>query len=164
MVQIRILNKNNDLETAVRILQEANATVAADLSYTIETAPTNPAFIGIEALAEELTHEREFYLLEAERDIVGIVALEKSPKEDALYFIERLAVLPQFRHKGYGRLLMDYASERAAEKRGRRVSVAIINENTQLKDWYNALGFEETGQKKFDHLPFTVCFMQKELA
>ena len=164
MTRIRILTRTSDLEAAARVLREANATVAEDLGFTRENAPTNPAFTEAGTLAQELTHDREFYVLEADNEIAGIVAIEKAPNEDGLYYIERLAVLPKHRHKGYGSLLMDYAAERAAEKRGRRVSIAIINENTVLKNWYITLGFEETGIRKFDHLPFTVCFMQKELA
>ena len=32
-----------------------------------------------------------------------------------------------------------------------------------LKNWYMSYGFRETGTKAFPHLPFTVCFMEKEI-
>ncbi len=43
------------------------------------------------------------------------------------------------------------------------MSVGLVDENAVLKRWYAALGFRETGKKRFAHLPFTVCFMEKAL-
>lgn len=43
------------------------------------------------------------------------------------------------------------------------LSIGIINENKVLKQWYSSFGFNETGFKKFPHLPFTVCFMEKKI-
>jgi len=40
----------------------------------------------------------------------------------------------------------------------------MINESTILKNWYKKLGFRETGTKNFEHLPFTVCFMDMNLS
>jgi ribosomal protein S18 acetylase RimI-like enzyme len=35
-------------------------------------------------------------------------------------------------------------------------------ENTRLKRWYEGYGFRETAVKKYPHLPFTVCEMDRE--
>lgn len=42
----------------------------------------------------------EMYGLYEEDRFVGFVALEKANEE--VYWLEKLAVLPEFRHKGYG--------------------------------------------------------------
>jgi diamine N-acetyltransferase len=43
------------------------------------------------------------------------------------------------------------------------ISIGIIDEHTVLKQWYRKLGFTEVNRKKYDHLPFTVCSMEKRL-
>jgi ribosomal protein S18 acetylase RimI-like enzyme len=56
---------------------------------------------------------------------------------------------------------MDFAIERIKAFGGKRVSIGLIDSNTCLKEWYRRQGFEETGIKSFEHLPFNVCFMDK---
>jgi hypothetical protein len=48
-------------------------------------------------------------------------------------------------------------------KHGKKVSVGIIDENLVLKNWYRDYGFVQTDIRRFEHLPFVVCFMEKEL-
>jgi len=89
------------------------------------------------------------------------VAVEKA--DHHLYYIEKLAVLPDCRHKGMGKMLVSHALDYIASKGGQKVSIGIIDEQTILKTWYRMLGFTETGTKKFPHLPFTVCFMEQNI-
>jgi len=44
-----------------------------------------------------------------------------------------------------------------------RASFGIVNEQEVLKSWYKGLGFTEKETRSYPHLPFTVCFMEKEL-
>jgi len=60
-------------------------------------------------------------------------------------------------------MLMDFACEKISERNGKLISIGIINENSVLKNWYIKYGFIEKGLKRFDHLPFEVCFMEKEI-
>ena len=93
---------------------------------------------------------------------IGFVAVERA--DATLYYMEKLAVLPQARNRGYGtqliRFVFDYVTRQGAGK----LSIGTIHEDTGLKYWYKGLGFVHTGTKKFDHLPFTVCFMEADLA
>jgi ribosomal protein S18 acetylase RimI-like enzyme len=77
--------------------------------------------------------------------------------------MERLAVVPEHRHNGYGKELTDFVFKYASSQGGKKVSIGIINENIELKDWYTEYGFTETSIRKYDHLPFTVCFMEKRI-
>jgi hypothetical protein len=40
-----------------------------------------------------------------------------------------------------------------------RVSIGVIAEQTELKSWYQKIGFIEAETKEFAHLPFRVTFM-----
>lgn len=74
--------------------------------------------------------------------------------------LEKLAVLPQRRHRGYGRALLDHARHTAAKWDGIRLTADIIEENAQLKSWYLQNGFFYTGGRSFDHLPFSVGYVE----
>ena len=92
---------------------------------------------------------------------VGFVAVEKAT--DDLYYVGRLAVLPSHRHRGLGRKLMDTACDCVSSNRGTTVSIGIIDKHAVLKKWYADYGFTETATRRFEHLPFTVCFMEREI-
>lgn len=72
-------------------------------------------------------------------------------------------MLPSCKHKGYGEKLMRFAFDKIKGNGGKRVSIAIIDEHTVLKNWYKGLGFREISKKDFPHLPFIVCFMELDL-
>lgn len=75
--------------------------------------------------------------------------------------LDHLAVLPSYRHLGLGKELVAYAADYAKDHLGaQKIQIGIVEENTVLKAWYQSQGFIHTGTKQFDHLPFTVGFME----
>ena len=76
----------------------------------------------------------------------------------------RLAVLPGHRGRGYGKMLVHHIFDEARSVDAQRVEIAMISKDSKLKSWYKKLGFLQKGTKKFDHLPFTVAFMYRELS
>lgn len=91
--------------------------------------------------------------------LVGTVMLDAYSADT--YCMERLAGLPEYRCKGYGRMLMDHICAEVKKRGEQTVSIAIIDEHIALKRWYEKYGFLMTHTKRFEHLPFTVCFMEK---
>ncbi|MDO9333828.1 MAG: GNAT family N-acetyltransferase [Dehalococcoidales bacterium] len=92
---------------------------------------------------------------------VGFVVLEKA--DEALYYMEKLAVLPGYRHQGYGRKLVEFAVDYVRSHNGKKISIGTIDEHTILKNWYKKLGFREISTRKFNHLPFTVGYMEIDI-
>ncbi len=142
-------------------IRSAFLTVAKEFHLTKENAPTNPAFLEMEALNQMAEKKIELFAVLEEDACIGFVGIEKA--DDDLYYMEKLAILPEHRHKGYGRKVMDFVSGYVRDKGGKRISIGIIDENTILKNWYIEYGFQETERKVFKHLPFTVCLMVKSL-
>jgi len=162
MFEIRKLNKKTELNDLLFVIQVSFLTVAKELNLTKENTPTNPAFITIEKLLESIEKNVDFFIACENNKICGCVGIQQGKEKDE-YYIERLAVLPEYRHKQYGKKLLDKAIEEIKKKKGKYISIGIIDENTQLKNWYLDYGFIEKGSRHFDHLPFTVCFMGIDL-
>lgn len=160
---IRKVSTQDDFTILAKLLNDAFATVAKEFRLTKENSPTNNAFITGEELYLQLTDNREFYVYENQEEKVGFVAIERSVSTPGTFYIEKMAVIPAYRHYGIGILLMDFAINRIRELGGKRISIGLIDSNTILKDWYRKQGFKEFEIKTFDHLPFNVCMMEKNI-
>lgn len=160
-MSLMIKQVNDELDKWVELLRNSFITVADDFGITCENAPTNPAFADTDSLSKML--EKGVILFGAYYDSkrAGFVALENAG--NGCWYMERLAVLPEYRHMGIGRRLMDFAFATVKERGGSKISIGIINENKVLKNWYMEYGFTETGTKAFKHLPFEACFMEKSV-
>jgi ribosomal protein S18 acetylase RimI-like enzyme len=151
----------NIFDECAEVIRNSFITVADELKLTRENAPTNPAFIENDALNNMYEKKIDMFAVANEDECIGFVALEKAGNE--VYYMERLAILPEYRHRGYGKRVLDFAVDFVRERKGKKISIGIINENEVLKNWYLSYGFIETETKMFQHLPFTVCFMEKSV-
>ena len=98
------------------------------------------------------------FALYAGKKIIGYMSLSK--EGDDVFELHNLAVLPGYRHKGFGKLLLNHATDTVKSLGGKIIKIGIIEENTVLKNWYIAKGFVHTGTKKFEHLPFTSGYLE----
>jgi ribosomal protein S18 acetylase RimI-like enzyme len=158
---IREITNESELRSSARVVRNAFRTVALELNLTRENNPTHPSFMTTGRLRADRDKGVNFFGLFSGDRQIGFIAVERA--DATLYYIERLAVLPKYRHRGYGQKLMEFAFEHIRVNGGKKVSIGIINEQTVLKDWYQGLGFEEVSTREFAHLPFTVCFMEREI-
>jgi diamine N-acetyltransferase len=156
------INPEEDVSAVLKVLNLSHGTIARDFNFTKEDNPTNNAFIDEKTLRELLKNGIALYGLKMENRLVGCIAIEKSKREVDTYYIEKVSVLPEFRHQGIGVRLMDFATNKIKNAGGKMISIALIDSNSKLKKWYLSQGFVETGFKDFEHLPFRVCFMRKE--
>ncbi len=72
------------------------------------------------------------YALYAGKKMIGYMSLSKESED--VYELHNLAVLPEYRHKGFGRLLLDYAKEIVKSLGGSVMKIGIIEESKVLKD------------------------------
>lgn len=150
--------RDGELDICADVIRRGFGTVAKDFGLTIENVPTNGAFIKTERLAADREKGNQMFVLTENETIVGFMQLERA--DDEKYYLQKISVLPECRHRGYGKELLRTANEKVRAVGGRKIEIAIIEENEQLKKWYIKNGFTHTGTRKFDHLPFTVGFME----
>jgi ribosomal protein S18 acetylase RimI-like enzyme len=159
---IKEITDKEGLKNSARVIRESFKTVAVEFKLTKKNCPTHPSFVTTGQL-DELKRKgvKLFGLFLVDRQ-VGFVAVEKAGA--SLYYMEKLAVLPKHRHRGYGMKLTEFAFDYIRLNKGKNVSIGIIDEHTVLKNWYKEMGFRETSTREYSHLPFTVCFMEREVS
>ncbi len=149
---------HNDIFLLARLIRESFADVARRFQITPENCPKHPSNCVDEWIHNDFQTGRIYYILEKASHAVGCVALEQATPE--LFYLERLAVLPQTRGQGFGRILVAYVFAEVRKRQGKRISIGTIDEQEDLKSWYIKIGFHVTQIKHFPHLPFTVAFME----
>ena len=153
--------KEKDAEEIAHIVSTANKDVAEAFNLTFDNAPKHPSFYTPDWVQADFNRGEEYFLYSEERVIRGCVAYEQADAETA--YLNRLSVLPKYRHNGIGSSLVKYILEYAQAKNLCCVSIVIIAEHEILKQWYLKLGFIEGENRKFEHLPFTVQYMRYDL-
>ena len=150
-----------DVPALAYLICDAYRDVAQRFNLTPENCPKHPSNCTPKWIRKDFARGVSFFILEHDREPVGCAALEK-PTTD-LGYLERLAVLPDYRCRGFGRMLVDYIFERAKDAGLKQISIGIIAEQTDLLWWYRKIGFVEGDTKEFEHLPFLVTFMRYQL-
>ena len=150
-----------DVGTLTTLLRESFRDVAERFELTVENCPKNLAFCTDHRIEGDIERGLSYFLLEHDDLPCGCIALEKASPE--ICYLERLAVLPEHRRKGCGKMLVEHLFDKAAASGSQRVEIGIIAEDTKLRNWYEKFGFVLKGTKTFDHLPFVVAFMAAEI-
>jgi len=157
-----IRNANEaDKDILIALIRESFRDVADKFAITAESCPKFPAFNAKERVEGDFEKGLKYYILEEAGRACGCIAIEKAGPD--LCYLGRLAVLPKHRNKGFGQALVNHLFEQAEKIGFKRVEIGIISKHRKLKKWYSKFGFIQKGTKKFEHLPFSVAFMYKEL-
>lgn len=152
---------DQELALAVGIIRRAFAPVAARFGLTQENCPGNGAFITEERLRRSLSGKARLFAVYHAGIAAGCIIAKRKDRE--AWYLEKAAVLPEFRRRGLGSALLDAAQAYIMEEGGLRIRIGIIAANDELRLWYEKAGFLVTGLKDFPTLPFTVCYMKKTL-
>lgn len=152
---------SKDAELLARLIRESFADVAQRFGLTMKNCPTHPSYCTFEWIDQALAKGVSFYLMEQDGTPCGCVALERTQTD--LCYLERLAVIPAFRHHGLGGRLVRHALTEAQRSGAKRVELALIAHHAELRKWYERNGFTIIGTKSFSQLPFEVLFMGIDL-
>ena len=154
---IQVKNKEQ-LNICLEIIRNSFITVAEEFRLTENNCPSHTAFMTIDMFQKQFDDGRPMFLFYQGDIPVGYFSLAKCNDEE--WELNNLAVLPEYRHLGIGKAMVDYAVATVKNYSGTKISIGIIEENSTLKNWYSNLGFTHISIRKFEHLPFTVGFME----
>ena len=150
-----------DIPVLSNLIRHSFRDVARKFALTPETCPKHPSNCTDEWIEGDLARGVTYYMLEHKGTPSGCVALERANSD--LCYLERLAVLPEYRRNGFGKALVQHVFTEARDLGARRISIGVISDHAELKTWYQKLGFAEGETKDFEHLPFSVTFLSYEL-
>lgn len=145
------------LDICLDIIHRSFQTVSDEFNLTSENCPSHTAFMPIEKLITKFENNTPMFLFKYNDCYAGYLSLSVSENNVEL---NNLAVLPEYRHLGIRKKLVEYAITSTKKLDIHKIKIGIIEDNTVLKKWYEQLGFIHTGTKRFSHLPFTVGFME----
>lgn len=140
------------------VIRKSYATVAQIYSLTLENCPKHPSNCSVEWVESDMERGVKYFVIESSDEIIGCIAFEKATRETC--YLERLAVIPEKRNQGAGLKLVHYFLREAESLEFEKIGIGIIAKQQDLKEWYQKIGFVETGRKSFHHLPFEVAFME----
>jgi len=140
------------------VIRQSFATVAQEFNLTKENCPGHTSFIIDERLASKIKDGYYPFGYFADGKLVGFASL--TDMGGGTYEMNDVAILPEYRRFGYGKSLLDFCKEKVVELGGNKITIGIVEENVVLKDWYAVNGFIHTGIKRYEHLPFTVGYME----
>ena len=150
--------RKEDLSECLDVIHQSFKTVADEFGLTKQNCPQHTSFIPLSFLETQMKWEWHMYGLYAGKKIIGYMSLSK--QDDNTYELHNLAILPEYRHNGFGKQMLDFAKETVKSFGGTKIKIGIIEESTILKNWYIVNGFEHIGTKKFDHLPFISGYLE----
>ena len=160
-LKIRVATQK-DIALLTEIIRTSFKDVAEHFGLTQENCPKHASNCTTEWIKKDMDRGGvTYFILDEAGCASGCVALERANSE--LSYLERLAVLPDRRQRGLGKALVDHAFKDVKRAGARRVNIGIIAAQTELKNWYQKIGFVETETKQFAHLPFRVRFMSYEI-
>ncbi|MGD9497605.1 MAG: GNAT family N-acetyltransferase [Armatimonadota bacterium] len=153
----------DDASLLAGLLRAAFAQQADELGLRADQYPRHPAFRTAEAVVEEMREGFIFFILEADREPVGCVAIRTDAPHGGDGYLGRLAVVPAARGRGYGRLLMAFAEVALCDRGARTVRIGVLRELTGLQEYYRRLGYTSVQVEQCEGTGLPAVFMDKPL-
>lgn len=135
--------------------------VAERFGITREAAPTHPSQCEAEWIRRDIDAGWVYLLAEDESAAIGCIAYRKTGS--GTLEAQRLAVLPEHRGGASAKQLNDAVLAYASENAMAKIRISIVSQHSALKRWYLRMGFSECETRQFEHLPFSVTYLEYEV-
>ena len=150
-----------EINACTDVIKKSFVPVAVKFNISKENSPNYIAFsITPEKLKNQYCNGREMYVYLFDERMVGYFSLNFY---DNVCELNNLCVLPEYQHNGIGKELLTFAIQRAINKKADKLTLSIVEENSELKEWYSSFGFIHTHTKKYDQFSFTCGYMELKL-
>lgn len=145
----------------LEVIKKSYETVAKNYNLTKDNDPYNPAFMTESDYTEFGKKYIDMFAVYEDGRCIGFFDVLFG--EDKKSLLDLICVLPEFRNRGLGKQMLDYALN-YAEFNGRQTIAVRLNEDIEVsKKWLADSGFEVLHTKKDDNSPFAICTMVKNL-
>ena len=152
----------SELSDCLKVLHEGYETVAIEFGLTDENCPDRGhASLPYDKLLTDFENETLMFGYFCEDKIIGFLGMKV--RDNGICNIDDIVVIPEYRHKGYGKELLSFSKQKARELGAVKIVLGMIEDNKVLRKWYEDNGFINIGYKKYEGAPFTVGKMECKL-
>ena len=123
--------------------------------------PYYVAFEKPEAVIKAMENGEAVCLLMDSERAIGTIRCNVDNNDSTKGYINRLAVLPQYRKNGYGKLLMDFAEDMLKKCGVMDIEISIVRQFDRLQVFYEMLGYAVTKDVTYSFFPFECRYMEK---
>ena len=102
------------------LIRDSYRNVAERFNLTPQNCPKHPSNCTPDWVELDMNRGVSYYCLDLDEKTIGCVAFEKAREQEG--YLERLAVLPEYRQKGFGKALVDHVFNFARSKEIGRAS------------------------------------------
>ncbi len=120
-----------DIGVLVETIRRSFQDIAERFGLTQENAPSHPSNCAAEWIKKDMDRGVTYFIIEKGKLVYGCVAIERA--NPGVCYLERLAVLPDQRHQGFGKTLVNHMISKAKLLGVHCVNIGIIAEHTELK-------------------------------
>ena len=155
--------KREDIPSCVDLIRRSFMTVAETFGFTEENAPRFTAFaISEDGLYRQFDREkRPMFIAEVDGMPCGYYSLLNQGNGECE--LNNLAVLPEYRHRGLGKQLLEHSFVIAQQMGCHYMNIGIVEDNAVLRKWYEQNGAVHLGTRKYAFFPFTCGYLKRDL-
>ena len=158
---IKQINKS-ELPACLEVFHRGYETVAIEFGLTEENCPDRGrASLPFDKLAADFENGTIMFGYFTDNKIVGFLGMKMH--EGGILKLDDIIVLPEYRQRGYGKVLLDFCKEKAKQFGAVKILLGMIDDNKRLRKWYEENGFINIGYKNYDGAPYTVGRMEYTL-
>lgn len=153
----------NQVGTVSDIIRQAFKKQAEILDISEKEYPNYVAFEKSNSIFNALDKGENVYLLICDEIPAGTIRFNQNISCKSKGYINRLAVLPEYRGNDFGKILMDFAEGELRKAGVKKIEISIVKDFVKLENYYISLGYSFVKDCKYDSLPFEVRFLEKAL-
>jgi N-acetylglutamate synthase-like GNAT family acetyltransferase len=135
--------------------------VADRFGLSPTNAPTHPSNAAPQWIHDDVASGVEYLIAEIDGEAIACVGYRRTSAE--ILEAQRLAVLPEHRGSGVANQLNQAVLQTARDLGVARIRIAVVSGHHSLRHWYVRMGFVETEERRFTHLPFAVQYLELAL-
>ena len=148
----------SDLSDCLDILKASYEAGAIRFGQTEDNCPhRGRTRLPLSEFRKELLEGHQMYGYYHDDNRVGFLSLSFN---DSIVRVCDLAILPEYQKRGFGSELMLFIRDEAKRQNCEKVRLGMIDDNTELKAWYEKHGYKTIKLIKFDTVTYTVGLME----
>lgn len=149
--------KKSRLSECLHVIHEGYEPIAVRFGLTNENCPyRGRADLPLSVLEEEFSSGIKMYGYFEQDAMVGFLSIDRASEPK----INDVVVLPAFWRQGIGTALLEYAKTLSTQWGASKISLGMIDDNKELRKWYEKNGFINVGYQQYPNAPFLVGYME----